>query len=160
MTQYEMLLSDHEQEVEVFEVPMINKGLYADRIIWINKDQTTAQKLEVLAEELGHHYTSQGDILDQTASPNKKQERQARAWGYTLLIPLDRLVKKYYESSSFEELAENLDVTPEYLFECLNYYNERYGIYVLLDNYLISFSPFQIKELIQDEKAVFDQTPY
>lgn len=145
MTLYEMLLDEYENEVDVFEVPMINKGLYADNIIWIKKDQTTSEKLGVLAEELGHHYTSEGDILDQSTAANRKQERQARAWGYSLLVPLDRLVKNYFKSTTFEELAESLDVTPEYLNDVISYYNEHFGCSAVVDGFVIEFSPFRIR---------------
>lgn len=148
MTLYEMLLDEYEDEVDVFEMPMINKGLYADNIIWIKKDQTTSEKLGVLAEELGHHYTSEGDILDQSSSKNRKQERQARAWGYCLLVPLDRLIKNYFKSATFEELAESLDITPGYLNDVISYYNERFGCSTVVDGFVIDFSPFRIRRKV------------
>lgn len=147
MTLYEMLLDEYENEVDVFEVPMINKGLYADNIIWIKKDQTTSEKLGVLAEELGHHYTSEGDILDQSTAANRKQERQARAWGYSLIVPLDLIGEKYFKSSSFEELAENLNITTDFLNQALQYYSERYGISAKTDHHIIYFNPFRVRKL-------------
>lgn len=57
---------------------MKNKGLYADNIIWINKYlPTSVEKACILAEELGHHYTTAGDILDQNDIENCKQELKA-----------------------------------------------------------------------------------
>ena len=43
---------------------------------------------DTLAEELGHHYTTVGDILDQTNVSNRKQERLARVWAYNRRIGL------------------------------------------------------------------------
>ena len=40
------------------------------------------KKACVLAEELGHHYTSVGNIIDMEYIGNQKQERQARLWAY------------------------------------------------------------------------------
>ena len=49
-----------------FETDRI-KGLYCDGTIAISTDmKTDAEKACVLAEELGHHYTTYGNILDQS----------------------------------------------------------------------------------------------
>ena len=53
------------------------KGFYIDGNIAINTSvNTTTEKACVLAEELGHHYTSVGNIIDMDSSSNRKQERQ------------------------------------------------------------------------------------
>lgn len=78
-----------------FNSPRI-KGLYCDKTIGLNLDiDTSAEKTCVLAEELGHHHTSVGDILDMTDVSNRKQERQARLWGYNKLIGLAGLINAY-----------------------------------------------------------------
>ena len=65
------------------------KGLYSDGIIGINDNvKTSVEKTCVLSEELGHHHTSVGNIIDMTSAGNRKQERQARMWGYNKLIGL------------------------------------------------------------------------
>ena len=54
------------------------KGLYGDGIIGINDNvKTSVEKTCVLSEELGHHHTSVGNIIDMTSAGNRKQERQA-----------------------------------------------------------------------------------
>lgn len=59
------------------------KGLYMDGVIALNqKLETTREKTCILAEELGHHETSFGNILDQTVTANRKQEYKARIWAY------------------------------------------------------------------------------
>ena len=64
---YEELLKEAEREgVEVISWSLKGnvKGLYYDRVIALNKNiSTTAEKTCILAEELGHHYTSTGDTL-------------------------------------------------------------------------------------------------
>ena len=83
-----------------FKSPRI-KGLYCDKTIGLNLDiNTSAEKTCVLAEELGHHHTSVGDILDMTDVSNRKQERQARLWGYNKLIGLAGLIKAYEAGTS------------------------------------------------------------
>ena len=39
------------------------------------------------------------------------------------------------------EIAELLDVTEEYLQECIDCYRDKYGVYTEVDNYVIYFIP-------------------
>ena len=72
------------------------KGLYIDKNIAINTTvTTTAEKACVLAEELGHHYTTVGSIIDLDNPENRKQERQARLWAYNKQIGLRGLIQAY-----------------------------------------------------------------
>ena len=144
MTLYEQFIADYDGDVEIYEKPMHIKGLYADGIAFIAKNQTTAEKLCVLAEEIGHHCTTEGNILNQNILANRKQERQARVWAFRSLLPLERIAKYYFESSDMAELADNLDVTVDFLQEALHYYAERYGCCTDIDGYKIRFSPLHI----------------
>ena len=125
-----------------FNSPRI-KGLYCDKTIGITTDiDTSAEKVCVLAEELGHHHTSIGNILDMTDVSNRKQERQARLWGYNKLIGLTGLIKAYEAGcQNCFEMAEYLGVTDEYLCECLEVYRDKYGIGTTVDNYYVMFIP-------------------
>ncbi|MBM6970471.1 ImmA/IrrE family metallo-endopeptidase [Mordavella massiliensis] len=125
-----------------FNSPRI-KGLYCDKTIGLNLDiDTSAEKTCVLAEELGHHHTSVGDILDMTDVSNRKQERQARLWGYNKLIGLAGLINAYEAGCQDRfAVAEYLGVTEEYLCECLNTYRDKYGVGVTVDDYYIMFIP-------------------
>ena len=91
MNTYETLQNKaRKKDIEVIDYPFSSekiKGLYCDGTIAIRKDiPTQAEKSCVLAEELGHHYTSSGDILNQNIVANRKQEFRARVYGYNLLI--------------------------------------------------------------------------
>lgn len=125
-----------------FNSPRI-KGLYCDKTIGLNLDiDTSAEKTCVLAEELGHHYTSVGDILDMTDIGNRKQERQARLWGYNKLIGLSGLIKAYEAGCQDKyEVAEFLGVTDEYLQDCVECYRNKYGTGTALNGYYIMFIP-------------------
>lgn len=82
---YEQLLDAADQEgLAAKEQPLsTHDGLIVGSRIAIRKDiPTQAKKACVLAEELGHHYTSAGNILDQNKTENIKQERKARMWAY------------------------------------------------------------------------------
>lgn len=111
--------------------------------IYLRENMNTTEKACVLAEELGHHYTSVGCILDQTDLANRKQERQARLWGYNKLIGLMGIVRAFNAGCQNKyEIANYLDVTEEYLEECINCYQSKYGICTTVDNYVIYFVPY------------------
>lgn len=76
------------------------KGLYCNETIGINtRIDTTTEKACVLAEELGHHYTSVGNIIDMHNIQNKKQERQARLHGYNRMIGLYGIVSAFTQGA-------------------------------------------------------------
>ena len=105
--------------------------------------KTTVEKTCVLAEELGHHYTSVGKIIDMSDFQNRKQERQARVWGYNKLIGLTGIVNAYKRGcQDIHEMAEFLDVTEEYLKEAIDCYRDKYGVCTTIDNYTVFFIPY------------------
>lgn len=142
---YEALLDEAYQEgLIVKEKPLkYNNGRIKGKRIAIRKDiDTSTEKACVLAEELGHHHTSMGNILDTSDAGNRKQERQARLWGYNKLIGLTGIIKAFQAGcQSRHEMAELLDVTEEYLQECIDCYRDKYGVCTEVDNYIIYFIP-------------------
>lgn len=119
------------------------KGLYCDGVIAIREDMTIPEKTCALAEELGHHETSVGNILDMTSAVNRKQERQARLHGYNRLIGLIGLVRAFEHGCQNRfEIAEYLEVTEEFLEECIECYRNKYGICKRVDNYVVYFTPY------------------
>lgn len=145
MTYEELLkLSDTENLiVKEKNIPGYGGRIYKNRIAIHQGIDTSVEKACVLAEELGHHYTSVGCILDQTDLANRKQERQARLWGYNKLIGLMGIVRAFNAGCQNQyEIAEYLDVTEEYLQECINCYQSKYGICTTVDNYVIYFVPY------------------
>jgi len=138
----------HAERVEVIYQPFRGKikGLYCDNVIAINSNlQTTAEKACILAEELGHYYTSVGDILDQSVLQNRKQEQRARRWGYEKLVPLDRLIAAYGAGAhSSHELAECLNITEAFLCSTLQHYMVKYGTCCRIGHAWICFKPFRV----------------
>ena len=58
-----------------------------------------------------------------TSVQNRKQERQARLHGYNRLIGLTGLIRAYeHGCTNRYETAEYLDVTEEFLEECISCY--------------------------------------
>ena len=120
------------------------KGLYCDGVIGISKHiKTTAERACVVAEELGHHNTSVGNILDMSVEWNRKQERQARFDGYRRLIQLMQLINAYEAGCQNRyEIADYLDVSEEYLQDCIDSYRDKYGIGVQVGEYYLMFIPY------------------
>lgn len=142
---YEVLLNTADQAgLTVKEKPLSESdGLIKGNRIAIRKDiPTQAEKSCVLAEELGHYFTSAGNILDQTDIVNRKQEYRARLYGYNLQIGLRGIISAHTAGCrNLYEMADYLDVTEEYLKEVLDCYQSKYGEYVKVDNYMIYFIP-------------------
>ena len=118
-------------------------GLYCDGTIAINSSiESIRKKADVLAEEMGHHFTSVGDIIDLSEAQNRKQERQARLWAYNNRIGLYGLIRAYEKGCRDRyETAEFLNVTEEFLEDAINCYREKYGVNTTVDNYTIYFIP-------------------
>ena len=141
--------------IEIIEYPFKSsniKGLYCNGTVALNEDMTQVEKSCVLAEEIGHHCTSSGDILDQTDIMNLKQEYRARLYGYNLKVGLTGLIRAYEEGCrNLYEMAEYLDVTEEYLRNVINCYHAKYGQYTIVDNYVIYFEPFAVMKFVAAE---------
>lgn len=118
------------------------KGLYYNGNIAIEKNLTSAEKTCVLAEELGHHYTTTGNILDQQEVANIKQELHARTWAYNECVGLIGIVKAFEAGcKSLYEMADYLEVTEDFLKDALESYRRKYGVCTEVDNYIVFFDP-------------------
>ena len=111
MNSYESLLEEACRDgVEVYDYPFTSeriRGLYCDRAIAIRQGMTTVEKSCVLAEELGHHHTTAGQIIDLDSVENRKQERMARLWAYNKRIGLSGIIQGYRKHCrNLHELAE------------------------------------------------------
>lgn len=148
MTEYEKLLDKAENnKVHVFENYDLSgtrlKGLYCDGNIALSRDlHTEAEKRCVLAEEIGHHYTTIGNILELNKSGNGKQEQQARLWAYNSAVGLIGIVNAYKAGcQNLYEMAEYLRVDEEFLLNALERYRSKYGVCTTIDNYMVFFEP-------------------
>lgn len=123
MNNYETLIAEYENEVTVEEYDMRTEGFYFDEHILINNSLSTIRKTCILAEEIGHHFTSVGDILDQNDIDNQKQEHKARVWAYQKLLPLENVhlvaMQGYTEPW---QMAEYFDLDEEFVRAALKYY--------------------------------------
>ena len=142
---YENLLTAADQEgLLVKEQPLqMADGLLINKRIAIRKNLSThTEKACVLAEELGHYYTTSGNILDQNEVTNRKQELRARLWAYNHQIGLIGIIRAYeHGCRNASEMAEYLNVTESFLQDALSCYRSKYGICVEFDNYIVFFIP-------------------
>lgn len=144
MTYEELLKEADGMGLIVKEKPLQSgDGRIFDNKIAIRKDiPTQTEKACVLAEELGHHCTSSGNIIDQNIIFNRQQELRARMYGYNLSIGLMGIAKAFETGCrNLYEMADFLDVTEEYLKEAIESYRKKYGVFTVVDNYLIYFEP-------------------
>lgn len=149
---YETLLEEADSQcLVVKEKPLrAHNGRIKGNRIAIKKDISTTQKACVLAEELGHHYTTVGNILDQSKTENRKQERRARLWAYKRAFDLIDLVSAYkHGCRNRYEIAEYLEVTESFLQEALDTYKEKYGLYTNVGRYVVYFEPLGILEIYE-----------
>ena len=152
---YENLLdeavNDNLYVIENLTFDSNSKGLISNDVIGLNKNiHTSKERACVLAEELGHYYTSVGCIVDLNDMSNSKQEQKARLWGYNKLIGLCGLIDAYKAGCRCRyEIADYLDVTETYLDEAVARYTSKYGTYTIIDNFVIYFIPnLGVMELI------------
>lgn len=121
------------------------KGLYRNGKIRIEKRLSDIEKGCILAEEIGHHLKTVGNILDQSNLMNAKQEKIAREWAYSQLIPLNKFVEAYRNGCVNRfEVADFLNVTEKFLQEALDRYIEKYGKYIHHKGILIYLDPLNI----------------
>ncbi|MCR3758178.1 hypothetical protein KYB31_04090 [Clostridium felsineum] len=146
MNSYEILLDEcYKQNIVVVEKNFKSKakGLWKNNKIGISKKLLTiAEKKSVLSEELGHYYTTYGNILDQKNIANRKQEKRARNWAYEKSVRIIDLIACFKkELRTKNEIADYLNITEMFLEQAIQHYKEKYGIYYELDNYVIYFEP-------------------
>lgn len=147
MTYEELLIEADENGLITREKNLFaSKGLIKGNRIAIKKDiPTLTEKSCVLAEELGHFYTTTGCILDQDDSDNRKQELKARMWAYDKQVGLSGLIDAFENKcETLHDMADYLDVTEEFLIETLEAYASKYGLSKKVGNYTIYFEPLQI----------------
>lgn len=147
LTYEDLLIEADENNLITKEKPLrAYDGRIKGRRIAIRKDlATSSEKKCVLAEELGHYYTSVGDILNLSDKNNCKQEALAQSWAYRKVITLDGIIDAYENGCSNKfELAEHLNVTEEFLLNGILELERKHGYCVIVDNYIIRFNPLVV----------------
>lgn len=142
---YNLIESENIRLVED-DIPYRVRGLYFDNIIILHKNiETSAERNSILAEELGHHFTSSGNILNQSSLRSIKQESSARRWAAEQMIKPDRLIDAFKTGvRSRWELSQYLDVTETFIEESLVHMKKLYGDCLAINEYIIHFDPLWV----------------
>lgn len=115
-------------------------GLYNNNVVYLNPNQSSVELHETVAEEIAHHYTTFGNIIDQSDPSNRKQEAKARAVGAEMTVHPSLLIAcKLQGFKETWECAEYLNVTPEYLVDALQMYKSRFGLEFEYSGFLFKF---------------------
>lgn len=142
MQNYERLMSQHEDITYIFDknMPSKHKGLYIDNTMYLNKNQSAIELYSTVAEEIGHHLTSYGDIIDQSIADSRRQEKKARYFASLMTVSLEGLIKCSENELVYDwECAEFLEVTIESFNEAIELYKEKLGLKFVYNNYRFSF---------------------
>lgn len=142
MDKFEKLMLDYpelEYKIEP-KMPDSQKGLYINNVVYLNPNQTREEITGTLAEEIGHHLTSVGDIIEQSSNEERQQEQRARDYGCKLLITPQDFIDCYHERFTYVwECAEFLGVTTKYLQEAIKSYAKIHENGLTYENYQIIF---------------------
>lgn len=143
------IIDDHEIRFIERDLTSIHpelKGLYFDNVIVLDeKIDTYAEKTCILAEEIGHHFTSVGDILDTSNLHKEKEEEKSRRYASKLMFNPVRLIDAFKAGvSSRWELSQFLDLTEGFIEETLSYFKKFYGESLAIDEYVIHFDPLWV----------------
>lgn len=142
MTNIEELMSKFSDLEYKFEplMPEKQKGLYIDNIVYLNPKQSDAELVSTVAEEIGHHLTSVGNIVKQNTNEQRKQEQKARDVGVTLIVKPEDFITCYKERFTYMwESAEYLGVTTSALKDAVRVYAKMYPDGLDYKNYQIIF---------------------
>ncbi|WP_374705852.1 ImmA/IrrE family metallo-endopeptidase [Paenibacillus lautus] len=150
-----LLIEAENEGIEIIEHAFTSnklKGLYVDGVITLNTIAINSyiEKTCVLAEEMGHHLTSFGNILDQKCIVKRKQEKRARNWAYYKLVPLEAFIYAFETGvRNRYEFADTVGVTEEFLDFSIARYKEKFGLFTELnETYTIYFDPLGVLKAI------------
>lgn len=107
----------------------------------------------VLAEELGHHETSYGNIMNAYSKKynveSARQELRARRYGHKLIMPLERFIDCYKKGlwGNVYDICLHLEIDRTYLDEIIKDYKSQFGLYIEFDGYRIEFEPLNIYKI-------------
>ncbi len=97
---------------------------------------TRPEKTCVAYHEAGHRHTILCDCS------KSKNEYRANKWAARKLVPIDRLLSALKAgATNIYEAADFLQITEEFLQTTLLIYCNRYGLWKIIDDWVISFQP-------------------
>jgi hypothetical protein len=130
-------------------MPKKLSGLYFDNHIKLNAQNDYYKNVEVLGEEIGHHYTSHGHIMDYSKIDNMRQELRARRLGIHLVMPLEKLIECYEHGhwGDIYAMCLHLEIDRSFFYRAIEDYKKQFGSHVHYDGYRIEFEPLKIERV-------------
>lgn len=119
------------ENIPVIDFKMKNKAIigcldnnYTIGINYSNIDNSSEEKT-ILAEELGHYYTSSLYTNNSSLETISKKEFKAQKWAFQVLAPYKKIKELYEEGYRYTyEFAEELGITEDLLDKAYSYYKE------------------------------------
>jgi hypothetical protein len=139
MTHHEYLEDLASQQGIIIDYSLIRSddqihGLYIDfgselpKVIMISRFITHCEQLAVLAEELGHHFASYGNIVAQQDVMQRKEEALGRVWAYEHLVPPGEVFSACMDGEGSPwELSDRLGLPEPFIREAITYYARKFG---------------------------------
>ena len=145
LSQFELLIIKAQSEgVDVLELPLRNGAEYAkyvDKCIGINANLPDNIKQELMAEELGHHRKTFGNITDKSDVRNLKLEIIARREGFKILLkPSDFLEPLNKGARNLYEFAEHFSLSEKTLLNIIYDWKKIYGIGITIGDYYLNLA--------------------
>lgn len=124
-------------------------GLYHKDHIRLNPENSYEKNVGILAEEIGHYLTSNGDITDYSDTNNMKQELVARREALKMLLPLDKLIECYENGiwGNVHEVCEYLEIDTQFFEYAIADYKKQFNMHIDYKGYRIVFEPLSIKKI-------------
>lgn len=149
MTKFEQLLDIADKEDIIIKFVDEIPGIFAEAL-YISRDgirmillanilkSNHIRMTEVLAEELGHYFTSMGNNIKPKNYFDKisidKCEAKALRWACNFLVPKNELIDELRKRpSTIDELADGLSVSKDILMQGIYYLSLNHD-YLLIDN--------------------------
>lgn len=142
MDRSEFLMSEFANLDYKFEktMPEHQKGLYYDGVVYLNPNQSEEELTSTIAEEIGHHLTSSGNIVLQNDLQSRQQEKKARDIGSMLTVSLKDIIDCFNDGlTTSSECADQLSLTVPIFETAIEVYREKYPNGTWYQNYFLNF---------------------
>lgn len=137
MTNLDMYKIAENEKIDIFNYNWSNckaRILEVDKSYFIvlnsKKIETSIEEKEILAEELGHYYCNALYYINDSKEIKDKCEYRAMKWAYSVLVPFQKLKEKIIQGFNLYDLAEYFNVDYKYMYDCIKFYTEKYGVLI------------------------------
>lgn len=129
-----------------FEFPSAIRSAYHNGVIGINKEiGNDAERRCIIVREIGRHLLRKNENISLT---DEQESILAMHWAVSVLLPLKAFVEcNQLGKISEDELAEYLNITPQFVKSGIEVYKSVLGNRILYQNYIIDLENRKIEYL-------------